>query len=172
MMSTYGLDPEQLVLHIIRPVLQRELGLWSPPAEVLVLGTALTESETKYVDQIDNANKPGPAFGLWQMEGRTHADIYRNWLCSHQELKQKVLRLAGYFSGDFPDPGELVGNLFYACAMCRIHYRRVPASLPSTNDAAAMAAYHKRYYNTAGGKTEVEKSIKHFQFAIDLSGSI
>lgn len=169
---TYGLDPEQLVRHIIRPVLQRRLDLWSPSAEVIVLGTALVESELKYVDQIDKANKPGPAFGLWQCEGPTHADIYHNWLGSRLELKRRVLRLAGHYSGDFPDPSELVGNLFYACAMCRIHYRRVKAALPPTNDAAAMAAYHKRWYNTVEGKTRLEESVKHFQFAIEVSANV
>ena len=35
--------------------------------------------------------------------------------------------------------------------MTRVHYLRVPARLPAAGDAAAMAAYWKDHYNTAGG---------------------
>ena len=165
-MSDYGLDPKQFVRHILRPTLRR-IDLWSPSAEVLVLGTALVESRLRYVDQIDRANKPGPAFGVYQCEGPTHADYYRSYLRYHAELRMTCMRLASHFSGDFPDPSELVFNMAYATAMCRIHYRRLKAALPPTNDAAAMAAYWKKYYN-GPGKGTIEKATPHFQFAISL----
>lgn len=167
MSLSYGLDPKQFVRHIVRPILQR-IQLWSPPAEVLVTGTALVESNLRYVDQVDKRNRPGPAFGLWQMEGPTHADHYRTFLVHQPELKRAVLSLASRYTADFPDPGEMVFNAGYACAMCRVDYRRVRESLPPVNDARRMAEYHKRYYNSALGKTKVEESIKHFQFAISL----
>ena len=167
MTTDYGLDPKQFVRHILRPTIQR-IDLWSPAAEVLVLGTALVESHLRYVDQIDKANKPGPAFGVYQCEGPTHADYYKNFLRYDAQLRAKCIRLASWFSGDFPDPGEMVFNLAYATAMCRIHYRRIKEALPSSSDAAAMAAYHKRYYNTHLGKTKVEESVEHFEFAISL----
>lgn len=163
----YGLDPKQLVRYVIRPVLQQRLDLWSPSAEVLVLGTALVESNLKFIDQIDKANNPGPAFGLWQCEGPTHADHYRNFLAYNFDLKQRVIRLASFFSGDFPDPRELSWNLAYACAICRIHYRRKKAALPPAHNATAMAEYWKREYN-GPGKGTVAKAIPHFEFAINL----
>lgn len=166
-MSDYGIDPKQFVRHILRPTLYR-IDLWSPAAEVLLLGTALVESRLRYVDQIDKFNQPGPAFGVYQCEGPTHADYYRSFLRYQPELRTKCMRLASWFSSDFPDPGELTFNLAYATAMCRIHYRRVKESLPPSRNAAAMAAYHKTYYNTKAGKTKVEESIKHFEFAIAL----
>jgi hypothetical protein len=48
------------------------------------------------------------------------------------------------------------GNHFYAAAMCRVFYLRVPERLPQADDSAAMARYWKRYYNTHLGKGTVE----------------
>lgn len=166
-MSDYGVDPKQFVRYILRPTLQR-IDLWSPSAEVLCLGTALTESNLRYVDQIDKANKPGPAFGPYQIEGPTHADYYRHFLRYNTDLRMKCIRLASFFSGDIPDPQEMWGNWVYASAMCRVHYRRVKEALPPASDALAMAQYHKKYFNTVKGKTKVEESIKHFEFATKL----
>lgn len=166
-MSDYGLDPRQFVKHIVRPTLDR-IGLPSRQADVLVLGTALVESRLRYVDQIDKADKPGPAFGVYQCEGPTHAALHRKFLVRYPELRAKVLRLAGSYTSDFPDPGELVFNLAYATAICRVHYRDVQAPLPAMSDAAAMADYHKRYYNTYSGKTRTEESVRHFQYAISI----
>lgn len=166
-MSDYGIDPKQFVRYIIRPTLRR-IDLWSPAAEILVLGTALVESRLRYVDQIDKANNPGPAFGVFQMEGPTHADIHRNFLRFHRELSNQVVRLASWYSGDFPDSGEMVFNMAYATAMCRMHYRRLKQALPAASDAVAMTAFHKQHFNTVLGKTKVEESIQHFRFAISL----
>jgi hypothetical protein len=135
---------------------------------VLVVGTALTESELRYVDQVDKANKPGPAFGLWQHEGPTHYDDWHNFLRFNRDLKWKVTRLASHFSGDYPDPGELVFNMRYACAMARIHYRRFSAALPPVRDAIGMATYWKTHFNTKNGKGTVAKGTPHFDFAIHL----
>lgn len=166
-MSDYGVDPKQFVRYILRPTLQR-IGLWSPSAEVLCLGTALTESRLRYVDQIDKANKPGPAFGPYQIEGPTHADYYRNFLRYNTDLRMKCMRLSSCFSSDIPDPQEMWGNWMYASAMCRVHYRRIKAALPPTNDALAMAEYWKRYFNSYLGKGTVEKALPHFEFATRL----
>jgi hypothetical protein len=163
----YGLDPEQLVVHIIRPTLQY-IDLWSPAAGVIVLGTGLTESKLRYVDQIDKANKPGPAYGLWQCEAPTHADYWDNYLRFQNGLREKCIGLVSRRSALFPPVDELVFNLAYAAAMCRVHYRRVKAPLPDRHDALGMAEYHKRYYNSTAGKTDVRESVKHFQFATKL----
>jgi hypothetical protein len=152
---TYGLDVEQLRLNVIRPVLTR-LDLHSPVAENLVLGTALHESNARYIRQID-----GPAMGIYQMEPATHYDIHKNFLAYNTPLKIRVNNLAGYFSGELPDPGELIGNLYYATAMCRAHYRRLKAPLP-TNEPFSLAQYWKEFYNTRYGKGTVDQALPHF----------
>jgi hypothetical protein len=156
----YGLDTKQFRHAVVRPVLQR-LELWRPAAENLVVGTALHESHLKYVKQIG-----GPAFGLFQMEGPTHADLYRSFLNAHQDLKRKIVQLATFFSAEFPDPSEMIFNLAYATAMCRVHYLRVKEGLPPADRADLLAAYWKTYYNTRLGKGTVAQALPHFELAV------
>lgn len=167
-MTDYGIDPAQLVVHIIRPTLQY-LDLWSPAAGVLVLGTGMVESQLRYVDQIDRANKPGPAYGLWQCEAPTHTDYWDNYLRFQPSLREKCSGLVSRKHSLFPPVDELVFNLAYAAAMCRVHYRRVKAPLPDRRDALGMAEYWKAAYNTPTGKGTVQKALSHFQFATNLS---
>lgn len=165
--SDYGLDPRQFLVRVVRPALLR-ISLDTPAAQVLVLGTALTESHLRYLDQVDPADKLGPALGVYQMEGPTHADLWKNFLIRHVALRLTVGRLSVFYSGDSPDPGELVWNLAYATAMCRVHYRRDLMPLPAADNALAMAEYWKRSYNTPRGKGRVESALDHFAFAVRL----
>lgn len=149
------MDLEQLRELVIRPTL-KHLELWSPAAENLVLGTALVESKAEYLRQIR-----GPALGLWQMEPATHDDIWDNYLKYQRDLALRVDELttpAAVTHG----AAELVGNLYYGAAMCRVLYRRVREPLPSERDAAGMAAYWKRFYNTELGAGTVEKALPRF----------
>lgn len=161
-MSNYGLDVEQFRSLIVRPALQR-INLWSPAAENLVLGTALHESHLIYVRQLPK----GPALGPFQMEPATHADIWRSFLRYQAELKLLVGKTTSYFSGDFPDPGDMMHNWLYASVMCRVHYRRVKEGLPPSDRADLLAAYWKRHYNTPLGKGTVEQALPHFARAVD-----
>lgn len=170
-MSDYGLDPKQFLRYLIRPILQRYLQLWSPSAEILVLGTALVESKLRWIDQLDKLNRLGPAFGLWQTERITHDDLYANFLVYHPALRTRLDGLASRGANAQPDVEEVVGNLKYACGVCRLDYYRERSALPRENDAAGFAAYHKRFYNSALGKTDVHESVLHFRRAIELSAT-
>lgn len=151
-----SLDLRQFRDFIVRPALQY-IGLYTLAAEQLVLGTALTESGLVYVDQIDKANKPGPAYGFFQIEKRTHDDLWENWLVHKTELAGKVRDL---ICDGLPRINQLHGNHFYAAAMCRIFYRRISAPLPNEGDIEGMARIWKKYYNTHLGKGTVEGFIK------------
>jgi hypothetical protein len=155
---TYGLDPQQFRLYVIRPTLQH-LELHSQAAENLLLGTALQESNLKYIRQLG----AGPALGVMQMEPATHDDLWRNYLAYSPDLALKlksITRLAGV--GAAP---EMMGNLQYAVGMARVHYRRVKAAIPAAHDARALAAYWKQYYNTPLGAGTVDEAVKHFFYA-------
>lgn len=157
---------------ILRPALERlEPAIpWTLAAEQLVLGTCLHESDgLTYVDQL--AAGPGPAFGLAQMERATHDDLWKTFIPYQTGLRGKLLSIAGNYGTEFPPVEELHGNNFYACAMCRVFYRRVPAALPAEGDALGMAYYWKRYYNTGRGKGTVKQALPKFQMAISLGGS-
>ena len=146
---------EQLRELVIRPALQH-IELWTPAAENLVLGTALVESKAEYVHQVQ-----GPALGLWQMEPATHDDIWKNYLHFNRRLANLVEQLqtdAAITAGSL----ELIGNLYYGAAMCRVHYRRALEPIPAEKDAEAMARYWKAHYNTVLGAGTVEKALPRF----------
>ena len=154
----------QFRMNVVRPVLEAISG-HSMAAENLVLGTALQESNLHYLRQLAE----GPARGLFQMEPATHDDIWDNYLAYRNEL-------AGQVSA-FLVPGrdrveQLVWNLGYACAMCRVHYQRVPEPLPDATDIQGLAAYWKRHYNTAQGKGTIQEFAEKFEQAIVKSGSV
>ncbi len=74
-----------------------------------------------------------------------------------RELAEKVTTLAAPNNGNNPSSNELIGNMWYGAAMCRIHYLRVPDALPEAGDIPGMAAYWKEFYNTfEGSGTEEE----------------
>lgn len=155
----YGLDPEQFVKRILRPTIEY-VGLYSPSACVLVLGTAMQESKLEYVLQIK-----GPAVGLYQMEKPTYDDIYANFLNNEPELKVKVDDLAI----QKPDFEEMAGNLYFATAMCRVHYRRFKEPLPEANNALGMSNYWKKYYNTFKGAGIATEAMMHFKKAYEYA---
>lgn len=152
-------DRSDIRIYVVRPALQK-IGLWSQAAENLIFGTGFVESEYKYVEQIGG----GPGFGFWQMEAATHDDIWTNFLSHEPSALCFALReMSGYPRLARPLATALHGNLFYAAAMCRIHYKRVKEPLPSAGDAEAMAAYWKLHYNTPLGAGTIDKAIPYFK---------
>jgi hypothetical protein len=155
------IDPAQLLDHVIRPVL-KEMGAWSIEAERLVLGTACAESECgRWLKQRGG----GPALGIYQCEPATHQDCWVSYLQFKPALARKVLRWstsAGLgWPPEVPEPSELTGNLFYATAICRVHYLRDPEKIPDTLMGQALA--WKRCYNSFAGKGTVDGYIRQWQ---------
>ena len=147
----------QLRMNIIRPVLEHldPVIPYSINAENLLMGTCAQESRLgSYVVQVN-----GPAQGIFQMEPATENDIFENYLAFrsgmitlvHGLMKEMDINIE---ADTLPD---LVGNMFYAAAMARVHYYRMPGALPDADNVAQMANYWKLYYNTPEGKgTEAE----------------
>ena len=145
------LDPEQFRRLVIRPAVRR-LGLWSPAAERLLLGTALTESGLTWLAQKGG----GPALGIFQIEPATHADVWANYLAYREDLASRVAWLAS--SGSRQD--QLVWNLAYATAIARLIYYRRPEPLPAADDLQSLARYYKTHFNTLKGKAKVEDFLR------------
>jgi len=143
-------NARQFQARVIRPALAW-LELDGEAAEALLLGTALAESGLAALVQAGG----GPALGVYQIEPATHKDIWESYLAFRPSLAGRVRGLAAQ---RWPGPRmdeELVGNLYYASAIARVHYLRVPEPLPDAGDLAGLAGYWKRHYNTArGGGTE------------------
>ncbi len=151
------INKEHFLDYVIRPTILT-LGIGGQSAEILLLGTALVESNLSALKQYNN----GPALGIYQMEAKTHFDIWYNYLRYREELARKIEK---FIVPGLLGPEQLIGNLYYATAMTRTHYRRVKQALPLVNDLKGMAQYHKDHYNTSAGKTDPEESIKYFKTA-------
>lgn len=148
------IDPRQLRSLVIDPVLKR-IGLYSVPASDLILGTIAQESACgQYLKQMG----AGPALGIIQMEPATHDDIWKNFLAFKEALRDAVAREAACGIGG--DARELVGNLNYAVAMCRVHYLRAPGAVPI--DRLGQARYWKKWYNTERGAGSVEEYMRNW----------
>lgn len=148
------IDPIHLLKYIIRPVLT-DLDLWSIESEQLILGTACQESKCGlYLKQLGN----GPALGIYQMEPATHDDLFENFLKYKPNLREKVWL---YVDKKRQMASEMLGNLYYATAMCRVHYLRVPELIPS--GLREQAKYWKKYYNTELGAGTVDEYIKSWE---------
>jgi hypothetical protein len=149
-MTVAGLDPRQFRAFAVRPTLQR-LGLWSHSAENLLVGTALTESGLRALVQ-----DGGPALGVYQIEPATHRDVLTNFLDYRLGLAEKVRELRARE----PDPDEqLITNLAYATAICRVIYYRRPEPLPDADDIEGLGAYWKQHYNTPRGAGTVTRFV-------------
>lgn len=157
MMST-GIHPGQLRQLVIAPALAA-IGLGGEAAEELLVGTALQESGGgTYLHQLGQ----GPAVGIFQMEPRTHDDIWATFLARRPDLSAKVqaLLMPGMSKLD-----QMAGNLLYAAAMARLLYYRCPEPLPAAGDIPTQAAFYKRWYNTALGAATVEGYLARWKAA-------
>ena len=144
-----GIHVNHLRELIVRPVL-RELEMHSRAAENVVLGTAAVESAMGHWLR---QNPRGPALGIYQCEVATHNDLIWTWLHHKPELWSRLVSATKVIK---PEAGMLVGNLWYATGICRLHYRRVPDPLPDADDIDGLGGYWKRYYNTRLGAGTVE----------------
>jgi hypothetical protein len=91
--------------------------------------------------------------------------LWVSYLRYKSELAEKVLDLVAPWSvpdDSHPSSDELLGNLAYGAAICRVHYRRSPRPLPKAGDVQAMAEMWKVVYNTVHGKGKVEEFVRNY----------
>lgn len=150
-----GLNATQFRDLVIRPTLEAIGGPQNSEAAVqLLLATALHESRLEFLKQ----HPTGPALGVYQMEPNTHDDLAvwiwnnRYKYLEHDTGTSLYERICWLLEKDSFSYDWLSFDLRYATVMTRLHYWRVPEALPEAGDAAGMAAYWKRYYNTPKGK--------------------
>ena len=143
-----------------------ELGMYSPEAVQLLMGTAAQESRMgTYIEQIK-----GPARGIFQMEPLTELDIWLNYISyQNQEFKADFNFITGVDVASVNEFKELhlTGNIVYQIAMARLHYYRVSAQLPAFDNIATQAFYWKQYYNTEHGKGTADKYIDNYYLFAD-----
>lgn len=148
---------------IIRPTLDElakaEPRINSDAAVALLLGTALCESELKFLRQrVDGGF--GRAVSLYQIEPATHKDVKRYLNERKPNLARRVFGLSTVID---PDDFELATNFRYATAIARIKFWMDPQPLPSADNIRGLAGEYKRIWNTELGKATAQRFIKFYQ---------
>ena len=151
------MDLAQFDQYVLVPALKK-IGLYSPSAHVLMLGTGVIETNYQYLKQLGS----GPALGVFEVEPDTYNDIYR-FINKYENRKLKERCLAACIYDLWPDSEDLIYNLRWACIIARLKYFMVSVALPSSFDAVGMANYYKKYYNTYIGKSDIDEDVKVFQ---------
>jgi hypothetical protein len=142
------ITPAELRAKIIKPTCDR-LGLNGPGVEELLLGTAAQESNCgEHLVQLH-----GPALGVWQMEPATHDDLWLNYITFRTDLRALMM---GYLVTSLPRADQMCGNLYYACAMARLQYKRHNDPIPAPTDYQGQGALYKLRYNGPGAATVAE----------------
>lgn len=157
---------------------------YSPAATKLLLLTSAQESGLgTYIKQT-----VGPAQGVFQIEPRSHAELWRRLVAKNKDniikaileiawhttctdealatVKREIAADTAYANKFLP---HLQANLLYQILMARVYYYMVPAPLPS-EDVAEMAKYWKQYYNTPLGKGTVEEAKINYQKYVASKG--
>lgn len=143
--TTMSFYPSHFRQLIVRPSLH-ELGLYSPAAEELLLGTAAKESVFgTYLKQLGG----GPALGVYQMEPAT---FY--WLQDKWGEKYPILA--------FKSPEHMIWDLKLATKAARLRYLVVKEPLPEAQDIVGLGKYWKQYYNTEAGAGTVEEFVESY----------
>lgn len=151
------MKPVQFHRFVQVPVLKR-LDLDSPSARILMLGTALYESQgLTYIDQVTGTGGPlkddrlGPAVSPYQIEPATHTDLWRNFLADRRcdRLRLAVLDMQATWPSI---EQQLAANLYYATAIARLIFYRARPPLPAADDLDGLALYYKVHFNTFAGK--------------------
>lgn len=155
----------QLRKLIIQPVL-KTVFTYDQKSEDLLVGTVAQESrggsflfqQGTNPDLFESLQKNILAVGIYQMEPKTHDDLWKNYLNSHKELSAKIISFCKI--PENPTADIMLYNLYYATAMARTHYLRVKDPIPDT--LLLQAQYYKKYYNTSGGSATVTEYINNF----------
>lgn len=140
---------------VVQPVLALFPFRDGPVGLNLVLGTAAQETGLQYLAQYP----VGPALGPHQIEPATHDDLLDNFVAFRPELKHVLDSLA---APGVPRDTQLIWNLAYSTAICRLILYRSPEPLPLRADPALLGAYWKAHYNTAGGAGTVDEFVSNF----------
>lgn len=152
---------KQLRKYVIRPVLEH-MGIPSRSAEEMLVFTAAAESMGgEYLHQLRN----GPAVGIYQIEPRTHDDIWENFLKYRPRWRNAILDfdLPALYGTGKNGAMEMAGNLYYATAMARCYYLRIPHPLPDYNDLEGLAKEWKNSYNTHLGAGTWQGALEKYR---------
>jgi hypothetical protein len=140
----------------------------------LLFMTAAHEGHLKWRRQLSFVGATGArawkgAFGLWQIEAGSVADSLRYLMgrrdvlarcCALLEQHGSKVTLSPLSVHAILEAMTLPSGDIVSCLFARLHYLRVPASIPDAPEE--QAAYAKRYYNTPKGKATAQVYLEDF----------
>ena len=158
------MDVAQLRDVIIKPTLIA-LGLYSPSAVNLLLGTCAQESQMgKYLIQQKIGFRGG--IGIFQMQAPAFMTTWDKMLAPNILMRGKLKALLGYDIK--PQPERMASDLLLATAMTRLYYAAINSALPEPDDVNGLAHYWKIYYNSAiGAGTTQQFVINYNNYVLD-----
>lgn len=159
MANSTGLNPLHVRDYIVRPTLTLLALPSSSVAERLILGTAAQESRFRHLHQLGT----GPALGLWQMEPATFNDLWNRFVIQHPMGRE----VQAFTVPHTPPLDQLVWNLRFACAMCRVHYFMRPFTMPTSTSPETLARVWKEHYNTRLGAGKPEEFVKNYKELVE-----
>lgn len=150
-----GINHKQFRKYIIQTTLPENM--YSKNIEELLIFTGAAET----LGGACIVQEPNPiAKGYYQQQDNDFNDAFVNWLSAHPVIYNQLKAL--FFPNlTRPSAEMLIGNLYFATWMARIHYLRVPEKLPDASDVVGMATYYVKYWN-CGGKADTAQSIQKY----------
>lgn len=135
---------EQIRYLLIEPTLKEldRIVPYSQKAADFIFAIGKVESNYSHIKQ-----PGGPALGFWQIEPKTHDDLWVNYLNTRTDLAFYIRGAATQRASVDTMHNELLFNLRYQVLVARAIIRRVPEKLPYTKQE--MAAQWKKYYCTS-----------------------
>lgn len=146
--------PDQFLSMVVEPTLQlldaKAAVPYTEVARNLVMGTIAQESllGTYLVQQ------GGPALGVCQIQTAT-----LTWLLGRLSAPEAAA-LASISTSESPAE-NVVSNLAYAVAVCRLYYWVSPTPLPP-NTVAGLFSVYKSVWNTPAGAATLEEFAEHW----------
>jgi len=154
----------------------RYIELYSYFSNELILGTIAVESEFgKYRRQKGFENRKGGAYGICQIEMKTHDYLIKEYLQTlviaqpkKTKLKEKILF---FYNKEKSKEDNLTNNDAYNIAVCRLKYYSCPFLEPLNygNNIQELGYFWKKYYNTNLGKGTIKDFVtKYNKYVLDL----
>ncbi|WP_419835670.1 hypothetical protein [Endozoicomonas atrinae] len=162
-----GICAKELRHYVVRPAL-KHLGMWSPTAENLLLGTAARESGLGFHLKLANHQ----ALGIYQISPRMHRKIWDLFLAPNPDLSSKVRGLASQREFLSHPHHELATNLVYATAIAWLIYHRSGIKIEKIDqgDITAMGKLWQKQFHSRNPGT-IQSFCESYQKMIIESGN-
>lgn len=152
----------QVCDYIIVPALKK-INLHSDFHTKLLLGTCAQESKMGiYIHQLGN----GPALGIFQIEPKSHDDLWINFIekQEHQSFKLILDRLYP----NKPNAEQMIWDMQYAAIMARIFYLRAlwhdgKEVIPEGPELDVIWDIYKTHFNTKYGKATKTEFFNNYR---------